>query len=280
MDTTTYPKFCKARAVPLALQKKVEADLDKLEAQVVIEKVKFSYLLYHHQTRWYHQNYKLTINKVAKTDVYSLLKIDELFAVLTGGRAFSKLDLSQAYQQLVLDEVSKPYTTISTHRGLYRYNHLPFGMSAAPAIFQRTLETLLRGIPNVCVYLDNILVTGKTSKEHLENLGEVLTRLETAGMRLKERKYVVLLPEIKYLYHPIIPEGQLPMHTKVKAITEAPAPTNTSELKVFLGLINYYGKFMNNLCTVLAPLYKLLRKIPVSCGGQNSNPHLKKSRNN
>ena len=111
------------------------------------------------------------------------------------------MDLSQAYQQLVLDEVSKPYTTISTHRGLYRYNHLPFGVLAAPAIFQRTLETLLRGIPNVCVYLDDILVMGKTSKENLENLGEVLTTLETAGVRLKEQKYAVLLSEIKYLNH-------------------------------------------------------------------------------
>ena len=164
-----------------------------------------------------------------------------MFAALTGGIAFSKLDLSQAYQQLVLDEVSKPYTTISTDRELYRYNHLPFGVSAAPAIFKRTLDTLLRGIPNVCVYLDDILVTGKTSKEHLENLGEVLTRLETAGMRLKERKYTVLLPEIKYLCHPIIPEGQLSTHTKVKAIAEAPAPTNTSELKAILGLVIYYG---------------------------------------
>ena len=133
-----------------------------------------------------------------------------LFAALTGGRAFSKLDLPQAYQQLVLDEASKFYKTISTRRGLYRYNRLPFGVSAAPAIFQRTLETLLCGIPNVCVYLDDTLVTGKTSKEHLKNLGEVLTRLETAGMRLKEQKCGFLLPEIKYLGHRITSEGQLP----------------------------------------------------------------------
>ena len=99
----------------------------------------------------------------------------------------------------MLDEAPKPYTTISTHRGLYRYNRLPFSVSAAPAIFQRTLDTLLQGIPNVCVYLDDILVTGKTNKEHLENLREILTRLETAGMRLKEQKCVFLLSEVEYL---------------------------------------------------------------------------------
>ena len=127
----------------------------------------------------------------------------------------------------MLDEASKPY---STHRGLNRYNCLPFGVSGAPAIFLRTLETLL---PNLCVYVDDILVTGKTSKQYPENLRQVLTRLETAGMRLKEQKCAFLLPEVKYLGHRITPKGQLPTCTKVKAITEAPAPTNTSELKAF-----------------------------------------------
>ena len=212
MDTTTHPKFCKARAVPLALQKKVEAASDKLEAQGVIEKVKFLDweapivpITTQDGTIRICGDYKLTVNKVAKTDVYPLPKMDELCASLTGERAFSKLDLSQAYQQLVLDEASKLYTTITIHRRLYRYNHLPFGVSAAPAIFQRTLKTLLHDIANVCVYLEDILVTGKTSKEHLENLREVLTRLETAGMRIKEQRC-----KVKYLGHQITPEGQLP----------------------------------------------------------------------
>ena len=95
-----------------------------------------------------------------------------------------------------------------------------------------TLEILLQGIPNVCVYLDDILVTGKTNKEHLKNLGEVLTRLETAGIRLKEQKCAFLLSEVEYLGYRITPERQLPTLTKVKAITEAPAPTNISELRI------------------------------------------------
>ena len=137
-----------------------------------------------------------------------------MFASLAGDRTFS--------------------TTITNDRGLYRYNCLLFGVSAAPAIFQRTIETLLHGISNVCVYLDDIiLVTSKTSKEHLENLGEALARLEMAGMRLKEQKCAFLLPKVKYLGHRITPEGQLPIHTKVKAITEVTAPTNISQLKAF-----------------------------------------------
>ena len=89
------------------------------------------------------------------------------------------------YLQLELDDESKKLVTINTQKGLFQYNRLPFGVSAAPSIFQRTIEGVLQGIPNVYVYLDDILITGKTNGEHLMNLHAVLTRLEEAGMRLK-----------------------------------------------------------------------------------------------
>ncbi len=91
---------------------------------------------------------------------------------------FSKLDLSQAYQQVLLDEESKTYVVINTQRGLFRYNRLPFGISSAPGIFQRIMEGLLQGLPRVVVYIDDILVTGKNEQEHLASLEEVLQRLK------------------------------------------------------------------------------------------------------
>ena len=137
-------------------------------------------------------------------------KIEEFFSA--GGKAFTKLDLSQAFQQLLLDDESKQLTTTNTHKGLYRYNRLPFGVSAAPAIFQRTIEILLRGVPNVCIYLADILVTGKTDTEHLEHLSEVLTRLESAGLKLKCQKCVFLLTEIGG--HRITPDSLKPTTSK------------------------------------------------------------------
>ena len=153
---------------------------------------------------------------------------------LVAVRASADLGSCCAFQLELCDE-SKPYTTINTHTGLYIHiaNRLPFDISAAPAIFQRILETLLHGIPNFCVYLDDILVTGKTTKEHLDNLKEVPTRLETAGMRLKQQKCEFLMSEVEYLGHHISPDGLQPTATKVKAITEAPAPRSVSELKLF-----------------------------------------------
>ena len=102
------------------------------------------------------------------------------------------------------------------------------------------MENLLQGIPGVVVYIDDILVTGKTQEEHLAILERVLSRLESAGLRLKRNKCVFLAPSVIYLGYKIDAEGLHPVAEKVQAVTEAPRPTNVQELKSFLGLLTYY----------------------------------------
>ena len=122
------------------------------------------------------------------------------------------------------------------------------------------MEGVLRGIPYVSVYIDDILITGKTDEEHLKTLDTVLTKLEDEGMRLKQNKCAFLLPKVEYLGHTITAEGLHPDDTKVRAISEAPPPHNVGQLRSFLGMVNYYGKFLHQLSSLLAPLYKLLQK--------------------
>ena len=123
-----------------------------------------------------------------------------------------------------MDDASRKLTIINTHQGLFEYTRLPFGVSAAPAIFQRTMEGILRGILHVCIYLDDILVTGETQEEHMKCLDKVLTRLEEAGLRLKKKKCGFMLESVEYLGHSISAEGLRPTEQKVRAITEAPQP--------------------------------------------------------
>ena len=122
------------------------------------------------------------------------------------------------------------------------------------------MEGLLRDIPSTVVYIDDILVTGETEEEHLQNIDKVLTRLGEENLTLKKGKCQFLLDKVEYLGHSISANGLEPTETKVRAIREAPAPQNVPQLRSFLGMVNYYGKFIKDVSSNLAPLYRLLQK--------------------
>ena len=194
----SQPKYYKPRAVPFVLKEGIEKELDRLQALGVITKVKFSEwavpivpVVKNDKSIRLCGDYKLTINAASDTETYSLPRIDEMFASLSGGTTFTKLDLRHAYQQLALDEQSQKLVTINTHRGLFQYTRLPFGVASAPA---RTMGSLMQGLPGVCVYLDDILVSRSTNEEHLSRLDSVLCRLEQGGLRLKKEKCVFMVP--------------------------------------------------------------------------------------
>ena len=240
--------YTKARPVAFALRPKIEEELGRLQSLGVIESVQFSDwaapivpVVKDDGSVRICGDYKVTVNRVAKVEKYPIPRIEELFASLAGGKRFSKLDLSHAYQQVVLDERSRQYVTVNTHKGLFRYNRLPFGVLSAPSIFQRLMENLLQGIPGVTVCVDDICVTGRTDEEHLQHLEETLKRPKTAGMRLKRAKCEFLLSSVEYLGHVISAEGLRTSESKVKAILKAPAPQNVADLRSFLGLVNYYA---------------------------------------
>ncbi len=135
------------------------------------------------------RDFSMTVNCASKLDCYPLPKVEDLFARLAGGKTFTKLDLQQAYQQIELDEGSRKVVCINTHKGLFQFKRLPYGVSSAPGIFQRTMETLLQNIPSVVVYIDDIFASGPTEEEHLKSLDETLTRQEKAGLRLKRDQH-------------------------------------------------------------------------------------------
>ena len=110
-------------------------------------------------------DHKVTVNPHIEPDRHPLPKPDDLFASLSGGKKFTKIDLSHAYLQMMLDDESKKYMVINAHKGLYQYTRMPFGISSAPAIFQCVVDTILQGLSNVLCYLDDILITGATDQE-------------------------------------------------------------------------------------------------------------------
>ena len=185
------PKFCRARTVPTALREKIEQEIARQVEEGILEQVNFSEwatpvvpVIKKDDSVRLCRDYKVTVNRASETQSYPLLKIDDILASLAGGILFSKLDVAHAYQQIILDDESKKVVTINTHKGLYQVNRLLFGVASAPSMFQRIMESILQCLPGVSVYINDILMTGKTPQEHLCNLDAVLTRLEEVGLRL------------------------------------------------------------------------------------------------
>lgn len=205
-------------------------------------------------------DYRSTVNAVAQAASYPLPTVTEVLAKLRGGRIFSTIDLTQAYQQLKVTDDTAKTLTINTVKGLYRVNRLPFGVSAAPAIFQRCMDTTLAGISGISAYLDDIIVAGSTQEEHNHRLGIVLSRLENIGLRANRKKCFFGVPEVTFLGFKINSAGIHPTDDKLKAIRDLPEPTSKTTLQSFLGMLAFYDRFLENRATVAKDLYTLLEK--------------------
>ena len=130
----------------------------------------------------------MTINPVLIPEQYTLPRVEDIFANLENGQKFSKIDLRQAYHQLPLTDASKQLTTINTHKGLYQYNKLVFGITSAPAIWQKTIDQILQGADGVQCNQDDMIITGENEEKHLQNLEEVLRRLEEQNIKANRDK--------------------------------------------------------------------------------------------
>ena len=264
----TTPKFYKPRPVPYSMKEKVEKELDRLESNGIIKKVE--------RSEWAAPivvvpkadgsirvcgDYKVTVNPYLEDETYPLPTAEDLFADLAGGKIWSKLDLSAAYLQLELAEDSKQYLTINTHKGLYQYQRLSFGVATAPLIFQRVMDQVLQGLEDVGCSQDDILIkSDEEEKNHLRVLESVLKRLSKYNIKAKLSKTELFRLMLRYLGHMVDEQGLHPEEEKVKAIADMPAPRDVKELQSLIGMINYYGKFLPFQANTMKPMYQLLKK--------------------
>jgi hypothetical protein len=174
----------------------------------------------------------------------------------------STLDLRSSYHQIEIDEESRCKTAFVTHAGLYEFNVVSFGLSNAPALFQRTMETLLHNINYryALVYIDDILVFSETFEDHLKHLSEVFDRLRSAGLTLKPSKCFFARKEVPYLGFILSKDGLQPDPGKVKVVEGHPVPNSKTQVRSFLGICNYYRKFIRHFADIASPLNHLTKK--------------------
>ena len=202
------------------------------------------------------------LNDSTVKDRYPLPRRDETIDALHGAKYFSTLDLASGYWQIELDEECKQKTAFTTEFGHFEFNRMPFGLQGAPSSFQRLMNHIFREELNVfaLVYLDDIIVFSRTLEEHFRNLETVFRRLREAGLKLKLKKCSFEKNSVPYLGHIVSADGLATDPKKISAMTNFPPPRNVKQLQTFLGLTNYYRRFVPNFAQVAHPLTELTKK--------------------
>lgn len=202
------------------------------------------------------------VNSVTKKDAYPLPRVDDTLDTLGGTKFFSTLDLASGYWQVEVEEADRQKTAFTTPEGLFEFKVMPFGLCNAPATFQRLMDRVLNDLKwtDCLVYFDDIVVVGRTFSEHLHCLGNVLTRLRQAGLKLQPKKCNFCQQKVRFLGHVVSASGISTDPDKTEVVSNWPTPTDKREIQQFLGLVNYYRRFIKNFASLAKPLQRLTEK--------------------
>ena len=264
--TDCVPIRQKPYRIPQAYREEVLKELEEMEKQGIIEKS---------ESEWASPLVIVTkkdggvrlcvdyrkLNQETKFDAYPMPRIEELLDEIGKAKFITTLDLAKGYWQVPLAEEDREKTAFTTPNGLYQFLTMPFGLSGAPATFQRMMDEVLRGLNSfVGVYLDDIVIHSGTWEEHIAQLEEVFTRLKGANLTIKLKKCVFASDNCTYLGYKIGQGGVRPEEGKIKAVNEMSRPQTKKQIRTFLGMTGYYRRFVRDYATITAPLTELIKK--------------------
>lgn len=265
-DETKPMKFCRARSVPYQIREKLDEELRILEKQGIISPVQFAQSA--SPVVWIKKpndryrlcvDFKATLNDNILSDAFPLPSFEEIIGRIEGSSKFAKIDLKSAYWQISLDDQARQHSVINTHRGLFVLNRLQMGMKNASAIFQRCIEQVLKGIHNVIVYQDDVMVFASSTSQLKKVLDQVKKRLREHDVTVNAEKCIECTDTLKFLGHVFSDKGIKPDSSLVNKINSTKVPENCKQLSRFLGMAQYYSKFIPSFSEICHPLYNLAK---------------------
>jgi transposase InsO family protein len=206
-------------------------------------------------------DYRRLNGKTVK-DAYPLPRVLDTFDSLQGANFFSTLDLASGYHQIAMDPTDREKTAFTTPFGLFEFTRMPFGLTGAPATFQRLMNRVMSDFlfNFLLVYLDDLLIFSRTFEDHLQHLDRVLQRLGDTGLKLNLQKCQLLCEEVSYLGHTISAKGVSCQKDKTEVVANWPTPSTTKELRSFLGFAGYYRRFVKDYAKIAGPLHDLVKQ--------------------
>ena len=204
------------------------------------------------------------LNNISKSDKYPIPNIRSIISSFHGKKIFSKIDLKKAFLQIPVEPSDVPKTAVSTPFGLFEFLKMPFGLKNAGATFQRYMDTLFSNMPNVECYIDDIVVASENEADHLKDLNEVFKILDKNGLKISVEKCEFVKKSLIFLGYEISDVGIRPPTSTSKLISEYPIPKTSSDLRRFMGMLNFFRTMVPKFSSIAYPITELLRLNPSS----------------
>ncbi len=267
IETTGRPVAAKYRRLDSGRLKAAQAEFRDLERQGIVRRSSSNWSSPLHMVKkadgsWRPCGDYRLLNLQTTPDRYTCPNIGDLTSRLRGCTVFSKLDLRKGYHQVPVRPEDVPKTAVITPFGLFEYVRMPFGLRNAGQTFQRMMDSILQGLDYCFVYLDDVLVASSDHEQHEAHLREVLRRFSEHGLVLNAEKCDWGKEELDYLGHHVSARGIAPIRSRVQAIIDFPKPVTVAHLQTYLGMVNFYRRFLHNAARVLKPLTDSLRGCP------------------